>query len=38
VTDFERAFAFYDAVMGRLGYPLKFCEDRVPSRGVTAAV
>ena len=26
VTDFQRAFAFYSAVMGTLGFPLKFSE------------
>ena len=33
VTDFERAFAFYDAVMGHLGHPLKFRDPEKPWAG-----
>lgn len=33
VGDFERAFAFYSALMGELGYPLRFSEPQKPWAG-----
>ena len=30
VTDFQRAFAFYSAVMDTLGFPLRFSEPEKP--------
>lgn len=33
VSDFDRAFAFYAAVMAELGYPLKFIEPEKPWAG-----
>ena len=33
VTDFDRAFAFYEAVMKELGHPLKFVELERPWAG-----
>lgn len=33
VTDFERAFAFYSAVLPHLGLELKFCEPEEPWAG-----
>ncbi len=33
VSDFERAFAFYEALMGILGTPLRFCDRQKPWAG-----
>lgn len=33
VTDFDRAFAFYNTIMRELGYPLKFIEREKPWAG-----
>jgi len=33
ITDFDRAFAFYEILMAELGYPLKFVERERPWAG-----
>ena len=33
VTDFQRAFAFYESLMGQLGFVLRFCEPDKPWAG-----
>jgi catechol 2,3-dioxygenase-like lactoylglutathione lyase family enzyme len=37
VNDFDRAFKFYSAVMGGLGFRLKFCDENRPWAGWMAA-
>lgn len=36
INDFDRAFAFYSAIMDGLGHTLKFCERDTPCSGVWA--
>lgn len=37
ITDFDRAFNFYSAVMEEMGLTLKFCERGIPMAGWMAA-